>query len=168
MNVIEAKFSQLRDQLESIAFLVSKGGNEKQAHSELVRLMSTLAEIERVCSVRQLENGASDKHATEEKKVRKRLKLWALPDRQNQINVRILNAFLRLRNSKSVSEIVTEDDLKRVLPDVGSFDSNFAQMKTIAEKNHGKVFEQNGSEVVIWERVLPYVTEYERATKSPS
>jgi hypothetical protein len=166
MSVIEAKFSQLRDQLEAIAFLVSKGGNEKLAHSQLMRVMITLSETESICSISRLDTSAAEKYSTEEKKVRNRLKLWARPDRQDQINVRILNAFLRLKNSGLT--IVTEDDLKLELPDVESFDSNFAQMKTIAEKNHGKVFEQNGSAVAIWGRVLPYVIEYERATKSAS
>lgn len=181
MNVIEAKFSQLRGQLESIAFLVSKGGREQQAHSELVRALIALAEIESLCSSSRLDTSASDNFVTEEKsvrnpssqlntnaseaeqkRVRNRLKLWAR--RQYQINARILNAFLRLKNSGV--RMITVDDLKRELPDVESFDSNFVQMKMIAKNNHGKIFEQDGAVVAIWAPVLPYVMDYEQATKS--
>lgn len=163
MDPLPAKFTQLRDQLETIAFLFSKGGSEKQTHSDLVRALITLAEIEKMYSINRFNSGISDKFANEVKKVRNRLKLWARPDRQSQINVRILNAFLKIKNSGA--PIVREEDLRQELSDIESFDSNFAQMKIIAEKNHGKVFEQDGSAVTIWEQVLPYVREYELATE---
>lgn len=159
MDTLPAKFAQLREQLETITFLISKAGSEKQTHSDLVRALITLAEIEKMYSIDKSNSGVSDKFANEVKKVRNRLKLWARPERQGQINVRILNAFLRIRNSGAI--IVREEDLRRELPEVESFDSNFAQMKIIAEKNHGKIFEQDGSAVKIWEHVLPYVKEYE-------
>lgn len=161
MTDLAAKLAQLRDQIESAAFLVSKGGLEKQAHSELVHALITLVEIENICSLGKLRSTSFEKCAKEAGKVRSRLKLWARPDRQDQINVRILNAFLRLE--KSGVSVISENDLKRELPNVDSFDSNFAQMKAISEKNHGKIFEQDGAAIAIWEPVLSYVREYEQA-----
>jgi hypothetical protein len=45
MNNIEYKLSQLKDKLESTAFLVSKNGSEKQVHSEIVRSLVILSEV---------------------------------------------------------------------------------------------------------------------------
>ena len=42
-----------------------------------------------------------------------------------------------------------------------SFESNFAQMKIIAEKNHGKIFEQYGENISLWSPVTDAVREYE-------
>lgn len=153
-------FRRLRDQIESAAFLVSRGGSERQAHSELVRALIALSEIERAYSTGGAVETVSERDAAEVRKVQSRLRLWARPDRQHQINVRIVNAFLRLEKSGAV---VGEDDLRRELVDVDSFDSNFAQMKTIADKNHGKIFEQEGSAVKLWAPIECYVREYERA-----
>lgn len=160
MNVIAVRLAQLRSRLESAAFLVSKGGSDQQVHSELVQAIVTLAEIERSCTASPAESDDFDKQADEASKVRNRLRLWARPDRQGQINSRILNAYLRLEKSMPV---VTEADIRNQLPDIKSFDGNFAQMKTVAEKNHGKIFEQNGSAVSIWEPVLTFVRDYERS-----
>lgn len=170
MKNIAPKISQLRKHLESTAFLVSRGHAEKEAHSEIVRSLVILSEIETAllepetrietaaysAPARVLTSINSDKE--EVKKVSRRLRLWA--KRQYQINSRILNAFLKLQSSGQTT--ITENDIKRELPDESSFESNFAQMKNFGEKNHGKVFDQYGENIAIWEPVLSDVREYER------
>ncbi|MBM95272.1 MAG: hypothetical protein CMI09_05430 [Oceanospirillaceae bacterium] len=93
----------------------------------------------------------------EVEKVNRRLRLWA--KRQNQINSRILNAFLKLKRSGLT--VITESDLRGEFLEEKSFDSNFLQMKIIAEKNHGKVFDQYGEIISIWRPVADGVNEYE-------
>jgi hypothetical protein len=45
----------------------------------------------------------------------------------------------------------------KLLPDLKSF----AKMKVIAEKNNGKIFDQYGDKVILWEPIIPYIREYE-------
>ncbi len=158
MNYIESKLLQLKNKLVSTAFLVSKKGSEKQVHSEIVQSLVILAEVEAIYLSDGKKYSVSDVDNREINKVNNRLKLWA--KRPNQINSRILNAFIKLERS-GVS-VITESALKNELPEVTSFESNFAQMKVIAEKNHGKVFEQYGDEVTFWKPIIPNVREYEK------
>jgi len=157
MNDIKSKLMSLKDHLESAAFLVSRGASEKEAHSEIVKSLVLLAEVENQL-LKPFEPGARD-HATvpEINKVKRRLKLWA--KRQDQINSRILNAFLMLQRS-GISPI-REVDLRNELPNEKSFESNLAQMKIIAEKNHGKIFEQYGENISLWSPIVDAVREYE-------
>lgn len=164
MSELEARFQRLRTQIESAAFLVARGGSERDAHSELLRALITLAKIEGACSLRkanEVNPAQADVEIEEVAKVEARLRRWARPDRQHQINARILNAFLRLERSGAA--VISKEDLRRELPDVESFDSNFAQMTTISERNHGKVFHQDGTGIKIWGPVMHLVREYERA-----
>ena len=164
-----SKWSQLRNKLESAAFLVSKEGAAKEAHSEVVQCLILLSELESSClgpvkaspSINALhkkeEYSNKDIHK-EINKVSNRLKLWA--KRPNQINSKILNAFLKLERS-GVS-VITERDLRAEVPEVKSFESNFAQMKIIAERNHGKLFEQYGERITLWQPIVSEVRNYER------
>ncbi|MDW3137697.1 hypothetical protein [Vibrio sp. 1288] len=94
----------------------------------------------------------------EKNKVRNRLELWA--KRQNQINSRILNAYLTLER-KGYTRITTSM-ISNQLRDIQSFQSNFNQMKTIAPHNHAKVFEVSDDVVTIWPVVEIHVRDYER------
>lgn len=187
MSTIASKLALLRDRLESIAFLVSTGEGAKHVHSEIVKALVIVADAERACLENTLERQEAEvvqvssekseyrneyfadhptrRHSArfiaEVEKVRNRLQLWARPDRQQQINSQILNAFLRLESS-GVSTI-RESDLRRQLPSLRSFETNFAQMKIFAERNHGKIFDSDGDVVTVWEPVLPYVREYQKA-----
>jgi hypothetical protein len=174
MKNIESKLLQLKDKLESTAFLVSKNGSEKQVHSEIVQSLVILSEVlqfitmgnnrqdKTIYSHNKKKYSVSDATNSKEiNKVSNRLGLWA--KRQNQLNSRILNAFLKLERS-GVS-VITESALRNELPEVSTFESNFAQMKVIAENNHGKVFEQYGDEVTLWEPIIPYVREYEKVIR---
>ena len=160
MNKIESKLSQLKDKLESTAFLVSKTGSEKQIHSEIVQSLVIVSEISKL-----LETGNNSQHekqySTEEskevEKVRSKLNLWAKKPLNK--NSRILNYYLKLE--RSGMPIITESALKSGLPDLITFKSNFNQMKYISAKNNGKIFDQYGDKVMLWEPIIPYIREYE-------
>ena len=94
----------------------------------------------------------------EKNKVRNRLELWT--NRQNQINSRILNAYLTLER-KGYTRITTSM-INNQLRDIKSFQSNFNQMKTIASHNHAKVFDVSDDVVTIWPVVEIHVRYYER------
>ena len=93
-------------------------------------------------------------------KVKNKLELWAKPERQGNINARILNVFLKLKQSGN--ECVTEKDMQKQLPNISTFESNFNQMKIIAERNHGKIFEETNGYIEIWEHVRLLVSKYEQ------
>ncbi|MBD9357987.1 hypothetical protein [Methylomonas albis] len=157
MNSIEPKLVKLKGHLESAAFMVSKGALEKEAHSEIVQSLVILSEIEGMLANPMEVEVYKKSDMREINKVNRRLKLWA--KRQNQINSKILNAFLKLERSGVTT--ITETDIRNELPEEKSFESNFVQMKIIAEKNHGKIFEQYGDNIALWNPVIAGVREYE-------
>ncbi len=103
----------------------------------------------------------TDEDVNEINKVASRITGWA--KNQGQINSKILTSFLEL--SRKDNKYITEDNLKLYFkskfPKI-RFESNFYQMKTIDSHNHGKVFEQNGENITIWQPVILYVEEYEK------
>lgn len=164
MDTLTAQLDQLQDRLENAAFLASQG-NAREAHSEIFRCTAALSEIRRMCSLLAAGTKASgsetveaDPQDAEVRKVRTRLRLWAT--RQDQFNSRILNAYLSLEKLGAV----TETALRRECSGF-NFDSNFAQMKSIADRNHGKVFDHRGDVVTLWPPIEPYVQEYKKALK---
>ncbi len=88
-------------------------------------------------------------------KVSKKLNRWVR--RPNQICCKILNKYLQLANN---SKSITKDQLKSELPELVTFDANFAQMKTISERNHAKIFEMNGDFIEVWSPVKNLVANY--------
>ena len=157
MKNIEFKLAELKNYLESAAFLVSKGTSEKEAHSAIVEGLVVLSEIEKVVANPKIPKTHESPNSLEVGKVKRRLKLWA--KRPNQINSKILNAYLKLERSGVAT--ITESKLRNELPEEKSFESNFLQMKIIAEKNHGKVFEQYGEKITLWDPVIEGIREYE-------
>lgn len=155
---ISSKLRQLKENLESAAFLVGKGDSEKQVHSEIIQSLILVSEIDATIASPAVAQPFAENDSHEIKKVQRRLKLWSR--RPNQINSKILNAYLKLK--RSGADIVTEQMLKSELPDESSFDSNFAQMKIIAEKNHGKIFDLHGEQVTLWPPIAQDVAEYEQ------
>jgi hypothetical protein len=91
---------------------------------------------------------------TEVRKVRNRIDRWFR--NKNQINSRILYAFINLyrkfNGNVDVHNLKTESG-------VDTFYSNFTQMKNFGENNHGKIFEQYGDHVYLWEPVKKIVWE---------
>lgn len=160
MDAIYLKIQQLKEKLESAAFLVGQPGSAKEVHNELIKSLILLSEIETVHSSSPSTSApqSTENEASEVNKVRRRLKLWSA--RPHQINSKILTAYLKLK--REGNEVVTEEMLKNELPEENSFDSNFAQMKIIADRNHGKVFDQHGNRISIWGPIKADVEEYER------
>ena len=158
MKNIENKLSQLKKKLESVAFMVSKGGLEKEAHAKIVQSLVVVSELEAILSRKPVKDASAEIDVQEINKVSRRLKLWA--KRQHQENSKILNAYLKLKQSGATK--ITEKELKKEIPDNSQFESNFLQMKIIAEKNHGKIFEQYGEYIEIWKPVASHIHEYEK------
>jgi hypothetical protein len=94
----------------------------------------------------------------ETQKVLGRLDRWFY--NRSQINSKILYAFINLYRKNNgnvdVHNLKTESG-------VDTFYTNFTQMKNFGEKNHGKVFEQYGCHVYLWEPIEKIV--WEKYTK---
>jgi hypothetical protein len=157
MSKINLKLDLLGEHLNSSAFLVSKGGAEKEAHSKIVNSLIILSELKTLFATQNNQVADANFEESEIVKVKRRLKLWA--KRPNQINSKILTAHLKLKRSGLTK--ITESDLENELPNEKSFRSNFIQMKTITKNNHGKIFEQNGKNISLWEPVISAINEYE-------
>ena len=105
----------------------------------------------------------SKKSQDEVAKVTHRLKRWA--SRPQQINAKILNAFLVLRSHRERVIIIEniEDEYAKTNGPSDAFMKNFNQMRNFGEKNHGKVFDVTGGCVKIWQPVADAVAGYEAA-----
>jgi len=62
--------------------------------------------------------------------------------------------------------LITESDTDNHLGENSWFSTNFDQMKSISDKNHGKIFEVNGQHVTVWPPVETAVREYEELLKN--
>ncbi|WP_239979597.1 hypothetical protein [Cronobacter sakazakii] len=157
MHITE-KITEAKNFLEAAAFQVSSGRELPEAHRNIVKALVSLEELERMFAK---DTTPVQDELQEAFKVARRLKLWA--KRPEQMNTRILKAFLKL--SDGTDRKVSEAQLKQEVGE-DNFDINFVQMKNIAEKNHGKVFDVNGSEVSIWPPVAAAVEEFRRTVFS--
>jgi hypothetical protein len=90
----------------------------------------------------------------EMQKVINRIDRWFR--KRDQINSRILYAFINLY--KKFNGNVDVHNLEKE-SGVASFYTNFTQMKNFGERNHGKIFEQYGCHVYLWEPVEKIVWE---------
>jgi len=88
---------------------------------------------------------------TEVLKVQRKLPNWFR--NKDQYNSIILYAFLSLYDS---NERVSYTELEKKA-NIKSFKSNFDQMKNFGEKNNGKIFEQNGEYIYLWDKTKELV-----------
>ncbi len=182
MQNIITKFSKLKDNLESVAFLISKGNSEQEAHSKIVQGLVLLSQIESECksllsdknlpgkdtskgkatlterqqnyvNVKSSANRAN-KAEIEVKKVKRRIPKWF--KNPGQCNSTILYAFLML--SEKHDRIIPQM-LRTECSALSDFDGNYNQMKNFGEKNHGKVFEEANGIITLWEPVKKYILE---------
>jgi len=151
---LQENIVQARKFLELAAFQVSAGNELPEAHRNIVKALVSLEEMERMLNSRHSSN---NEEMQEVSKVTRRLKLWA--KRPEQMNTRILKTFLLL--STDTRQPVIESQLKAAVGEA-NFDVNFVQMKNIAEKNHGKVFDVTGDKITIWPPVSEAVEEFRR------
>lgn len=161
MNNAEYQLSQAEIIFENAAFLIVKGVSAKEIHSNIIKGLIILSDVKKSIAIKNTkENGYNQSESSEIEKVRRKLKLWSKPERQQNINSQILNAFLKLKQSGK--EHITEIDIQNELQNIDDFKNNFDQMKNIAEKNNGKIFEQNRNYIEIWKPVSVFISEYEK------
>ena len=91
-------------------------------------------------------------------KVGRKLPRWAKKPSQNCTQV--LRAYIQAK--REGVQPITTTAIQNRLADPSIFPTTFAQMKNIAQKNNGKVFEHVGDEVRIWPPVAAFVEEFER------
>ena len=174
MNNLTSQFSALKNNLESVAFLVTKGSSEKEAHTEIVQSLVLLAQIEAEINdlVKIEDNNAFNNYERktinsphsnyssvseidiEIKKVKRRTPRWF--KNPSQYNSTILFGFLQLSEQESR---VSTSMLRNKCQQVKDFDGNYNQMKNFGEKNHGKVFEEKDGIITLWEPVQEYILE---------
>lgn len=165
--------SDIRTAIQSAAFLISKEGAEKEAHSELVQSLVLLSQLEKEISIdsssavtsRTMASSASFTSPQEEKsKVEKRVPKWFR--NPQQINSKILMRYLELSQS---DPFLTQNKLRAKCKDIKDFDGNYNQMKNFGPKNHGKVFEENGGCIELWEPVKEFILDqYEQSVSGGS
>lgn len=84
-----------------------------------------------------------------------RIPVWAL--KPNQYNHKIIRAFFEAEESFGEATVDAMEELCRKKERselyVPTFRNNYAQMKIDGPKSHGKVFEDDGEHVWIWEEV---------------
>ncbi len=97
-----------------------------------------------------------DMKSEEVKKVQRKVPRWL--NNPSQYNCKILNAYMLLSNNNlnSVSTSLLENNLK-IEPN--KFLSNFNQMKTISEKNHAKVFNEEHGQIKLWDPVAEFIVQ---------
>lgn len=156
MASLTAQADTLRDLIEDAAFLVSSNAPAREIHAKLVRC---LAILEPMTQHAEPEPGdTSQAEVAEINKVARKLKRWV--SRPEQINTRILKAYLELE--RSGASRITEADIADKIGGTIKLGGNLAQMKIIADRNHGKVFDQHGDQLKIWPPVEIHVREFER------
>lgn len=149
MYIDDATYYQIKEELEEASFLINKTGEEKNVHNLIMSALIKLAKHE------SSTDEPSSFEANEVNKVARRLKLWV--KRPNQLNTKILTAFLKLQASEGR---VTEERLRQEINEGSNFDSNFTQMRIIADRNHGKLFSIENGEIHIWEPIKSHVEEF--------
>lgn len=176
MNALLPIIAKLKDNLESVAFLVSKGESEREAHAKIIDSLVILSQIENHIkelghrnplsdqavaypqshpqNVKTNSNNKNSETDIEIKKVRRRLPRWF--KNPSQYNSTILFSFLEL---SAQYPQVTVQMLRNKCHLMNDFDGNYNQMKNFGEKNHGKVFEENDGYVTLWEPVKEYILE---------
>jgi len=148
----------LRSELEEVAFMVVDEASRKDIHSKLINCLVILEQVRN--GMDPIETSSNANETKEVNKVNRRLRMWAKPERQDQYNSKILNAYLEL--VRSGRQKITEQELLTTAGGEPWFLPNFNQMKAISDRNHGKVFEVNGQYVSIWPPVRSAVKEYEK------
>jgi len=151
MNSNLTQVQKLKENLEIAAFLVSKGGSEREAHSKIVESLVLLSQFN-AHSFNLKSIKSKNETDQEVEKVTRRLPNWF--KKPSQYNSTILYSFLKLSET---NQNVSLQALRADCQSVNDFDGNYNQMKNFGEKNHGKVFEERDGYVTLWEPVREYV-----------
>jgi hypothetical protein len=89
------------------------------------------------------------------RKIERKIPRWF--EEKEQINSKILYAFIRLHEQNN--GMVTYEQLEKNAK-IPKFKGNFDQMKNFGIKNHGKIFEQVGQNIYLWEKVEDIIWNY--------
>jgi len=113
---------------------------------QIIINLSTLGEI-------KLVEGNSQNYQDEISKVKRKVPKWM--KKTHQYNYLILKAFMDLSDNNTYR--VGVDELEKHV-DIGQvFLANYNNLKTISEKNHGKIFDEIDREVELWEHVAEFI-----------
>jgi len=175
MKDIIGKIKSRAKQLTIGISQLGEGTTKEQLHGDALELLLNIHELETLYNQVGMTPQAntrtqtereppaietqSDKIRNEINKIHRKLPIWAR--RQHQINSKILTLYLKLEK-EGISNI-TEKMLMERYNNQQEFYRNFPQMKTISDKNHGKVFEVENGIVKIWEPIRDIVEEYKNA-----
>jgi hypothetical protein len=94
-------------------------------------------------------------------KVKKRVPLWLR--RPHQRNYKILVTYMALSENNRHSILLSLLEKNSGL-DSKEFTSHYNQMKSFAEKAHGKVFEEENGQVKLWKPIADFVVEQFKTT----
>jgi hypothetical protein len=98
---------------------------------------------------------------SESLKIHNRVPNWLR--KPHQTNSQILLNYLKLRNNR---DSIAIDSLEQSCRNIKNFKSNYQGMKNFGEKNHGKVFNEVGNQVFLWEPVRSFIeNEYAKYIK---
>lgn len=172
MDINLRRIQKLRENLETVAFLISKSGAEREAHSKIVESLVLFSQLEseleeifnnlardsiemsvpNVGPRQSKQSNLKNETDREVEKVIRRLPRWFR--NPSQYNSTILYSFLKLaEKNQSVSLHALRSECKLL----NDFDGNYNQMKNFGEKNHGKVFEEIDGNVKLWGPVKDYI-----------
>jgi len=90
-------------------------------------------------------------------KVKRRIILWN--NKQNQMNYKILKAFMDLSNDGNHSVNIISLERYLNIKDPRKFLGHYNQLKTISAKNHGKVFHEENGQISLWKPVEEFIIE---------
>jgi len=91
-------------------------------------------------------------------KVKRKVPLWL--NKKNQFNYKILKTFMDLSNNNSHYVNVATLESHCGINDSKKFLSNYNLLKTISEKNHGKVFQEKNGQISLWNPISDIVINY--------
>ncbi len=117
-----------------------------------------LNELETVKLKKKKKKPQEDAQSFEIEKVKRKVPLWL--KKTNQYNYKILNTFMSLSNNNNHTINVTTLEAHCNINDPKKFLSNYNLLKTISEKNHGKVFVEKDGQVSLWKPVEEIVVSY--------
>jgi hypothetical protein len=148
----------------------AQGSDKEELHKDALELLVAIMELESYLTsntsnlkpatpqVRPIHTSthSRDDEKNEINKIHRKLPRWA--SNQHQINSRILKLFFQMEK-EGVAPITESLLMSRYGNDI-EFQRNFSQMKVIAPKNHGKIFDVSNGIVGIWGPVEKLAAEY--------
>ena len=163
--------TELKNNAEKLVYEIGQGVDHKILHTIALQILMKSVDLQRQLEMLNNSEGLKKKAKSAEisdvqeiQKVKNRLKLWA--NRPDQKNHQILKKWLELSNDQQTA--VKEEDFAQAASNSGinKFYDNFIQMKIIADKNHGKVFDVNNGYVTLWKPIEDAVYEFKSKVMS--